>query len=80
MTRQTYERATRLTKLATAHISKGDAADCKATGVGIQEIVPTLHGNARREQTVACPAACCHPTHMVIWYEPAYLYSPVQQS
>ena len=29
MTRQTYERAPRLTKLATAHISKGDYVPCK---------------------------------------------------
>ena len=29
MTRQTYDRAPRLTKLATAHISKGDAGTLK---------------------------------------------------
>ena len=32
MTRQTYDRAPRLTKLATAHISKGGISICCATG------------------------------------------------
>ena len=39
MTRQTYDRAPRLTKLATAHISKGDLANYKMFQTIIHSIV-----------------------------------------